>query len=348
MLASPMPFSGAFDDDGECAPRKFGDDDFVKLQRRLSRSNTSDAYAKSALYYALTGRGNVWAIEHGEASSIICTPHPNNEGDLLVFFPFASNADELRAQIQALPRYSRFLRGFQRVLLVRVSKDICDRLFRGSVGARTEMYLPGLKLLRVPEESLDWIYPSYDIDIEKLAMRRGPQLECFRNKINKFDGTDVKIISLKKLTAEEIATAIPCIAESWAVAKLAREGRSQPTCHELHELVSPYIQLANLSFKICGSLDGLFLQRGREYIGFGLWERPARPDDTVAAIAALHRSYEKGLSEYLHFQVAQKLLCRGHKRMCIGGSETAGLDRFKRKLAPAQAHHLCTVQLFPL
>ena len=323
--------------------REFSDRHFLDLQRLLAQAPTKDAYAKSALYYALTGRGKVWLI----SGKIVCTNHPNRgDGELLVFFPFAEDHDQLRQQITVLADHEAFLSKFNRVSLARIPEDICAALFLNGMGPRSEMYLHGcFRLNRVEEDSLDWIFPSYDISLPLLSTAVGPRLAGFRNKVRKFDRADVEIIRLNKLDACCVSQAILEVAASWAQARLRKNGVAEPGNEQVLELLSPYIRIANLDYDICQSMDGLFLHRGGEFIGFALWEWPARRRGTVAAVAALTKSYERGFSEYLQFVVAEKLSCHGYERMCIGGSETAGLDRFKRKLDPVETHRLCTVKL---
>ena len=323
--------------------REFGDGHFLDLQRLLADAPTKDAYAKSALYYALTGRGKVWLINR----EIVCTIHPNRgDRELLVFFPFARDHVTLRQQITALADHERFLGGFDCVSLARIPEDVCAALFLNGIGARAEMYLAGcFKLNRIEEESLDWIFPSYDISLPQLFTTLGPRLAGFRNKVRKFNRADVEIVRLNKLDACCVAQAILDIAAGWAQARLRKNGVAEPGREQVLELLSPYIRIANMDYDICQSMDGVFLHRGGEFIGFALWEWPARRRGTVAAVAALTKSYERGFSEYLQFVVAEKLSCRGYETMCIGGSETAGLDRFKRKLDPVETHRLCTVRL---
>src|SRR5262245_12866689 len=81
----------AFQPDEKSPVREFTDKDLSDLHRLLADSRSLDAYCRSYLYYALTGRGQVWSIGDDEAK-IICTTHPNTPGNLLVFFPFAYNA----------------------------------------------------------------------------------------------------------------------------------------------------------------------------------------------------------------------------------------------------------------
>src|SRR5262249_5315730 len=102
--------------------------------------------------------------------------------------------------------------------------------------------------------------------------------------------------------------------------------------------------LARLSEELTSDIDGIFLQRENVYVAFSFWEKP-RNCDTAPCFAAMTSSYEPGLSEYLYRCIAERLADQGYDRMCIGGSETASLDQFKRKFAPVKTHNLRTIRL---
>jgi hypothetical protein len=110
-----------------------------------------------------------------------------------------------------------------------------------------------------------------------------------------------------------------------------------------YELMAPYRALARLSEDVTADIDGIFLKRDDVYIAFSFWEKP-RHWDTVPCFAAMTSSYQPGLSEHLHRCVAECVADR-YRYMCIGGSETASLDRFKRKFGPVKTHSLRTIQL---
>jgi hypothetical protein len=110
--------------------------------------------------------------------------------------------------------------------------------------------------------------------------------------------------------------------------------------------MDPYQTLAKLKTTTELPIGGFLLKRGRTCIGLALWEYP-RTGDIVPGLAALPSSYEKGLSEYIYYSIAKWLLREGYDRMCIGGSETAGLDHFKQKLDPIATRRLRTLRLSP-
>ena len=339
--ARTIKFPGLPSNHGERVHR-FSDENLPDLQKILRASNSEDAYCRSYLYYALTGRGTVWAIEH-EDVWIICARHPNISRNLLIFFPFAKDAAQLEAQIRTLSHHPTFLSQFSRVLLARIAETTCNELFFG----KKEIVLPGTRLRRVSEKVLDWVFPSYDVSLEKLAAGAGSDLACFRNKIRQFDARNVDVIALQEMKSSEIENAIRDISRAWLRNRLARKRGSSGRGHD--DLIGPYDWLAKLNSPDLRckrpDIDGIFLRRGSEYIAFSLWEEVPSCHDTVPSIAALPGSCERGLPEFLRFQMVKKLAARGYKTMCIGGSETAGLDHFKRKLAPIAKHRLYTIRL---
>jgi hypothetical protein len=107
--------------------------------------------------------------------------------------------------------------------------------------------------------------------------------------------------------------------------------------------MDPYRALARLSEEVTSDIDGIFLKRENAYIAFSFWEK-LRNWHTVPCFAAMTSSYEPGLSEYLYSCIAERVEDR-YRYMCIGGSETASLDQFKRKFAPVKTHSLRTIRL---
>jgi hypothetical protein len=135
------------------------------------------------------------------------------------------------------------------------------------------------------------------------------------------------------------------IAKRWAESKLKCEHGGGNLAFIEDELLEPYEYLADLTQNPVFSVDGVFLKRGSEYIAFRLWENNRDYDHAVPSFAALMASYEPGCSEYLHYEAARRLLACGYQKMCIGGSESAGLDSFKQKFQPIGRHELFTVKL---
>jgi hypothetical protein len=306
---------------------------FSELRRLLSDSVTEDAYCRSAIYFAFTGRGTVWTVKC-DGSHLILLPHPNVPNTLLVFFPFASTALEFMKQIVGLCNFSSFLTRYSEVLLARVPETIANEVLAHMDCARA-------KLQHVDERKLDWVYPSYDLSVQSLLNPQGPEFSSYRNKINKFRKQGIEVVTAKKIPPDRLRTAVKQINESWIRTK--QKNVTSLRDQDINELMDPYRTLARLSADATSGIDGIFLKREDVYIAFSFWERPGN-SHTVPSFAAMTSSYEPGLSEYLHRCIAERLAVR-YRHMCVGGSETAGLDHFKRKFSPVKTHRLRTIKL---
>jgi hypothetical protein len=325
--------------DNDNAPARV--DDFNKLRRILSRSRTCDVYCRSSLYFAFTGRGTIWTIRHGD-DYLVLVRHPNIVGVLLVFFPFISDAIDLVEQVQALYSCKSFLKQFQEVLLARIPESVAREVETKAVGHNRL----DCKLKVVNETKLDWAYPSYDICLERLAHPEGGKLKTYRKKVRKFCDQGVETIKLRTLDLQERRKAVSQVNASWIQSKINNGNSFWNLGGPLRDLKDPYDALAQLNSDITLEIDGLILKRKGAYVAFSLWERP-RKGDIVPCMAALPCSYERGLSEYLYCCIAHRLRNDGYRSMCIGGSETNGLDQFKQKLDPIGIHKLRTIRLSP-
>jgi hypothetical protein len=316
--------------------------DFPALRMLLQNSRSEDAYSRSALYYAFTGRGKVRRIGKG-TDTLILLPHPNLRRSLLVFFPFAKNIHSFSRQVMLLRSYRNFLSKFEHVFLARIPQHLVEAAFR----ERDEICAGGCRLQRINEETLDWAYPSHDVSLERLADPVGRDLACYRKKARKFDSRDIHLLNLKEANPDDVKDAIADISLRWILTK-SKSFASRPERRSLlREMLNPYHHLASLSDVTTLEIDGFILKRGNDNLAFSFWEKPRAESEIVSCMAALQRSHEKGLSEYLYFCIARTLVSQGYKTMCIGGSETAELDHFKRKLAPIDSHHLHTLEFHP-
>jgi hypothetical protein len=263
--------------------------DFKKLRDILSSSPTRDAYCRSALYYVFTGRGEVWTVKHRN-NYLILLRHPNVIDCLLVFFPFVSDVFDLVEQVKALCRCKSFLMGFNEVLLARLPAPVAEGLMNKALHLQNTFHC---MLENVDEKKLDWAYPSYDVQLQKLLNPEGGKLETYRNKIRKFNQFDVKVIRPESLDEIELRKVVTQINKSWIRTK-SKNGSVRPSRGILRELIEPYATLVRIHSDITLAIDGLILKRGGGYLAFSFWERSAK-GDTVPCFAALPCSYEKGL-----------------------------------------------------
>jgi hypothetical protein len=311
--------------------------DFKKLRAILSRSSACDVYCRSALYFAFTGRGKVWTVKH-ENDYLILLRHPNIFKVLLVFFPFVSDILDLVEQVKTLCNCKSFLSQFQEVHLARIPDTVATNVKKAGHNR-----LPCVLEL-IDEVKLDWAYPSFDVCLTKLANPAGNKLATYRKKIRKFNDRDVEVIRPKQLDPLELRNAVIHVTKKWIRTKSRSANPLEKFGFSPRELMAPYRALARLNSESTLEMDGLILKRGGAYVAFSIWECPTK-GDIVPCVAALPCSYERGLSEFLYYCIARQLEDEGYDRMCIGGSETPGLDQFKQKLDPIESHRLWTMKL---
>ncbi len=190
-----------------------------------------------------------------------------------------------------------------------------------------------LNIKIIDETILDWAYPSYDICLNSLINPEGGRLKSYRNKIRKPENKGIEIINAKDLDQQKLQNAVRQVSTSWAQTKVTIK---------IEELINSYQTLIQLNNNL--NVNGLILKKAEAYVAFNFWEVPS-VGNIVPGIAALHCPHQKGISEYLYYCTAQQLVKYGYDHMCIGGSETASLDRFKQKLAPINTHILSTIKL---
>jgi hypothetical protein len=312
-------------------------DDYSKLRELLSISPTKDTYCRSALYFVLTGRRRVWTVRH-KSNYLVLVFHPNVDRTLLVFCPFVSRAAELAEQVVVLSTCKKFLAQFEgyEIRLARIPELIADEFF--SNYSRDVGYCT---LEEVDETVLDWVYPSYDIDLQKLLNLEGRKLKICRKKLRKISRNDIEVLRPADFSPQALVRAVREVYKGWVHTKLTSH-------HTLgispRELMSCYREISQLNRDASLAMDGVILKRGTDYIAFSFWERPIS-GKIVASLAALPVSYEKGLSEYLYYAIAECLKTEKYDEMCIGGSETASLDQFKKKLDPSGVHKLRTLRI---
>jgi hypothetical protein len=322
--------------------------DYGKLRELLTESLALDSYCRSALYFALTGRtktgaSKIWIVSY-QLKHLILLSHPNIAKTLLVFFPFVATAMDLVTQLDALCKCKKFLSRFEghEIRLARIPKTIAEEFFSEHLA-----HLLHCKAEQIQEDVLDWVYPSYDIDLQKLLNLEGRKLKIYRKKLRQLLDQPITVHRPRDIDPADVVKIVRAVNKGWIRTKRSKDLPAQTSYDpSARDLMSCYRAMANFNMKSSIAIDGLILKRGEEFLAFSFWEPPS-PGKTVACLAALPVSHEKGLSEYLYYVIAKRLRDEGHKTMCIGGSETPSLDQFKRKLDPSEVHELRTIRVIP-
>jgi len=282
------------------------------LQRLLDGNPSADPYQASAAYFALTGRDGLWLAGDDEAALLVCR-HPHLADELVVFPPFGRGSIELLARtIEDLPA------GGAGLTLGRATAPLADAL--GSA-------LPGRSWQRRRESLLDWGYPVHVLDTAKVAAHRGRGFQPLRTDLHKIDRGSVEAVDLDP------------VRHGAAVREIVRRWRHAP------EMLAPYERLLELFGRV--RLAGrLILHRGAP-AGFAIWDEPAGQRGRANAFAHIGLHEIVGMPRLVVLDMAETLCRRGIAEVCVGGSETAGLDLFKRQLRPVRSVQLDSWRLLP-
>ncbi len=180
---------------------------------------------------------------------------------------------------------------------------------------------------------LDWRYPFTFFQRKGFQSRR--KIFCENAQQHQTNGA---ICSLYSPLSEARTPQVIEFVNRWARA------RSQDIV-EIKELVSPYVETMKLLkddvFNVSGQMffvDGL-LQ------AVTLWERPNTDMKIANVWMNLCNTEIRGLSEFVVQRTAQELLALGIHYANYGGSETKGLDFYKKKYDPAFSLELKSIDV---
>ena len=114
------------------------------------------------------------------------------------------------------------------------------------------------------------------------------------------------------------------------------------------EIVNGYAFLLNLMQNPAFNMSGLKFYKDNKLIAFEVWSI-LQNDKTVANnLAGMNVNADqnlKGFSSFQYYTVCKFLHQQGVEKVCIGGSETEGLDNFKRKMNPIKADVLKSIKV---
>lgn len=287
------------------------------LQTILKKVKPQDPFLRSAGYFAMTGRKGLWVYGNDDNAMIVMR-HPNREQTILFFPPFGPQPEHLI--VSALQEDSWPCR----IELARVGCDhqhLIDSLVCQGHGRPHQ------------ETILDWTYPAHIIATRKLIERDGPTYRSFRNRLNRafkigFTGRPIDYQNDQEL--------ITSVVNQWATTgnkpQYSRDDLTGPTKY-LHSLMKKRIL----------KLGGVITFEHNNVQGFWIWEED-RTNDMALSLVRISLG-KRGCAEFGAFKMAQILKERGIGHFCTGGSETKGLDDFKRKFNPITSIPLKTMTL---
>lgn len=294
-----------------------GFDDLPHLSRALQRSTHDDPFSRSAAYFAMTGRNGLWRFGDDETFMMIAR-HPNKPSTILLFPPIGQKTKALLELAMTIPD-----------VLPPGNREMA-RL--NPTDPRFARLLAKHRTVASREDTLDWAYPVYVVDPTKIVERKGKPFVSFRGHINRAlrHGLQSQEIDPNRHRDEVIAV-IGRWAERRHGGRFTRSDLIGPT-HAVLEMMNR--SGLDIRGSISHDCDG-------KPIGFWLWEQVGN------TAMSLVRAYLKqpGNAEFGILAMAKQLTATGVPEMCLGGSETADLDAFKRKMQPIRSIALGTAMI---
>lgn len=307
---------------------KVGISDLTSLKLAFALAASDDPYAHSPTYYAITGRRGLWlnkqGNESGEVTTFFFCLHPNLKDTVVIFPPFGDRP------VDALVQFLHEVRDTG--MSFRLGRVPRDWPLEESINAR----FPDLKATRTMETVLDWTYPVHTIGCADLVNREGKDYARIRQTMNKF------------MRSSAMTRELDFTRDVDALQALAQEWEAKTNHYDTYDLRTNYFNyLAQLAVDQRSlRLRGLIISVDGKDKGFSIWEPESNGGKTANLFASQVSDFGMtNLATYLTVASAEKMIEDGAEYMCLGGSETAGMDRYKRGFIPAQSTPLDTIEL---
>lgn len=304
--------------------------DLTSMKTAFSMAASNDPYAHSPTYYAVTGRRGLWMNKHAGENNGVTTfffcLHPNLKDTVVIFPPFGD------APSEAVANFLKEIRDTKMAIRL-------GRLPAQSPLEDLPAHLPSLTTRKVRETVLDWTYPVHTINCADLVAHEGKDYARIRQTMNKFRRSSAMT---RELDFNRDTKALQTLAGQW---------ETNTNHYDTYDLKTNYFNyIARLALDQKDlHLRGLIISVDGQDKGFSIWEPESNGGRTANLFASQVNDFGlTNLGTYLTVVTAEKMLEEGSQYMCLGGSETEGMDRYKRGFIPAFSTSLETVEVtFP-
>lgn len=287
--------------------------DFGLVARICQMTDGADPFLRSAAYVAMTGRKGLWIYGDERAALLLCR-HPNRDGQLLVFPPVGAMGAALLRDAMADPRLPPG--NVQLARMTQENNDLVTQL--GAIPDR--------------EPVLDWAYPVHEVSTGAITARTGGRFNNLRGHLHRAVRSG---LWWQELDGVRDGAEIADVARAWADKK-AGQGFTAD------DLIGPTMACLTLLNRKRGQLGGVVVRHAQGPAGFWIWDQisETKAVSLVRISAGGHGAAELGAAA-----AAELLHARGVSIFSLGGSETASLDQFKRKLGPVRSIDLQSAML---
>lgn len=296
---------------------KLGMEDYSALKARLRPVKNNDSYATSAAYYLMTCRKGLWQFTH-EDQFVLFGWHPNVEGQTLVFNPLQQGG----------------LKALQKLTTLLPPPPAGVHWARAQDHPATQGETLEEKLgTPIQEQVLDWVYPVYDLSTAEVSAHAGKRFRDVRKNLYR---AEKYAPQLSPLSAREAFNDALQLIHGWSARRISDDYTST-------DLSDPQACILKMMRLNPDDFDGFMVYGDNKPAGLCVWEKS--DFETTASFISVSRPDMRGLGDYIIYKMCDALHAQGKAYVCIGGSESLGLDAFKRKFNPAHALDLKTVRL---
>lgn len=304
---------------------RFDSTTYGYLSSVLGRFHADDPYLTCPAYHAITGRFGLWGYARNGAF-LLFSKHPNVKNEIIFFPQLGTPFPNLALDIIHELKDTNLSFSFARI------PEEKTEFFSASMNkaCRNLFFLPQ------EEAVLDWKYPVHTISTHDVSRSNGRNFKAFRCDLNAVNTKRIRIEPLDILRDKQ---ALSEIVAMWSKQK----NSGQKICEDnfysfvLNNLNHPALNLSGIKF---------FWDN--QPVAFEIWSIPNKNTPLANSLVGLNMShlYElDGFSSYQHYTICQLLKEKGIERVCLGGSETEGLDRFKRKMSPIRSIQLKSISV---
>lgn len=277
--------------------------------------NTSDSYLVSPNYYLLTGRKGLYIFKKHDSHLLFCN-HPNQNDSFLVFPLFKTN------QIQTLTSFVEEFYELKKIQVIRFQSRHMN-LYQNSP----------IKIRVLTEEILDWKFPSVQISTESVCNLIGGKFKDLRYNISKVEVEDIK---LEAFHYEKHFSSSIELTKKWCNRNISKK-------FNFENLFSLYSEILN-NYKFMEGMIGYVLYYKDNLVAFNFLEKTIFSEEEMVSLAFIADVDYKGIPSFMRYMVC-KSLYPNTKTITIGGAETYGLYKFKKKLNPINEIELNTLEI---
>lgn len=276
--------------------------------------NMEDTYSCSPVYYLMTCRKKGYIYKYKD-NFIAVSLHPNTDDCVLIFHLFDENNTTYKYNCTEELAKSILLNNPE-IKRVRIS-----RLTEKMANSNTK--------LLIEENILDWKYPVHILNIDELIQLKGKGYSQIRQRLNQLS---IELCKSESIKINEDNDIIIGMVKHWI------EKFPYSEC-SIDDLLEPTKKLLSLmkDDRLC--LHGQIIYYNGIPSAYCIWEERG----TVANAFAMSADREiAGLAEYNIVEACRLLREKGIQKLNIGGSETEGLNRYKKKFNPVESINLYT------